>query len=90
MKKADYLICYDIADAKRLRTLAKELDKTAIRIQYSVFFMPSVSQEELFDIMEIIDETIDHVEDDVRIYTVLGVDIRLGRAIDLSDPAIVS
>ena len=89
-KKLHRLICYDIADARRLRQLAKELDKTAIRIQYSVFFMPSASQEELFDIMETVDEIIDHVEDDVRIYTVLGVDIRLGQAIDLSDPAIVS
>ena len=90
MKHADYLICYDISDTKRLRILAKELGKNAIRVQYSVFFMPSASQEDLFVIMDIIDEIIDPLEDDVRIYTVLGVGIRLGQAIDLSDTAILS
>ena len=55
MKKADYLICYDISDAKRLRYLTKELFKVAIRIQYSVFFMPLTSQEDLFVIIDIID-----------------------------------
>lgn len=32
-----YLICYDITDEKRLRTIAKMLEKRAIRVQYSVF-----------------------------------------------------
>ncbi len=90
MKKADYLICYDISDAKRLRHLTKELCKAAIRIQYSVFFMPSASQDDLFVIIDTIDEIIDPFEDDVRIYTVLGVGIRLGQAIDLSDTAILT
>ena len=90
MKRADYLICYDISDKKRLRKLAKELGEAAMRIQHSVFYMPSASQEDLFAIMDIIDEIIDPLDDDVRIYTVLGVGIRLGQAIDLSDTAILS
>ena len=39
MKRFDFLVCYDIADAKRLRKVAKLLEKEAIRIQKSQFFM---------------------------------------------------
>ncbi len=87
---ADYLICYDISDAKRVQKMGRELDKLAIRIQYSVFYAPSASQEMLFDIMETIEEIIDPEEDDVRIYTVMDAGIRLGQAIDLTDVTILS
>ena len=36
-KKRYYLICYDISDDIRLRTVAKRLEQEAIRVQYSVF-----------------------------------------------------
>ena len=90
MHTADYLICYDISDNKRLQKLGRRLDKLAIRIQYSVFYAPSVTQEMLFDIIETIDEIIDATEDDVRIYTVVDAGFRLGKAIDLSDVTILS
>jgi len=90
LKKADYIICYDISDSKRLRKLAKNLEKFAMRIQFSVFFAPSVSQEMLFDIIESINEVIDIDEDDVRIYTVLDPGFKLGQAIDLHDPTTFS
>ena len=90
MKKADFIISYDISNSKRLRKLAKELEKFAIRIQYSVFYVPSVSQEMLFDIIETINEIIDTNEDDVRIYTVLDPGFKLGQAVDLSDPTTFS
>ncbi|BBG66770.1 hypothetical protein NNO_2067 [Hydrogenimonas sp.] len=87
---ADYIICYDISDGKRLRKLARELEKIAIRIQYSVFFAQSVKQEELFDIMEMIDGIIDCKEDDVRIYTVIDPGMKLGDAIDLREPVVLT
>jgi CRISPR-associated protein Cas2 len=90
LKKADFIISYDISNSKRLRKLAKELEKFAIRIQYSVFYVPSVSQEMLFDIIETINEIIDTNEDDVRIYTVLDPGFKLGQAVDLSDPTTFS
>jgi len=89
-KRADYLICYDIADPKRLRRIARELQKVAIRIQYSIFFAPEISQKELFDIIDIIDENIEPQEDDVRIYTVVDYGVSLGKAKDLSKVTIVS
>ena len=82
---ADYLICYDIADPRRVQKMGRELDKLAIRIQYSVFYAPSATQEMLFDIIETIDGIIEPEEDDVRIYTVLHAGVRLGRAVDLAD-----
>ncbi len=88
-RTADYLICYDISDRKRLQKLSRDLEKLAIRIQYSIFFAPSVSQESLFDIMETIDAIIEPSEDDVRIYTVVKSGLHLGQAIDLSDPTIL-
>ncbi len=82
---ADYLICYDISDTRRVQKVGRELEKIAIRIQYSVFYAPSATQETLFDIMETIEEIIEPEEDDVRIYTVLHCGISLGQAIDLAD-----
>ena len=90
MRTADYLICYDISDNKRLQRLGRRLEKLAIRIQYSVFYAPSVTQEMLFDIIGTIDEIIEATEDDVRVYTVMDVGFRLGQAIDLSDVTILS
>jgi CRISPR-associated protein Cas2 len=89
-READYLICYDISDNKRLQRLGRRLEKIAIRIQYSVFYAPSVTQEGLFDIMETIDEIIEPAEDDVRIYTVVDPGFGLGQAVDLRDPTILS
>jgi len=87
---ADYLICYDISDSRRLRKLGRELEKIAIRIQYSVFYAPRVTQDGIFDIMDIVNEAIEPSEDDVRIYTVVEEAFRLGQAIDLGDPGILS
>ncbi len=37
MKLRRYLVCYDVGDPKRLRSLAKCLESFGDRIQYSVF-----------------------------------------------------
>jgi CRISPR-associated protein Cas2 len=87
---ADYLICYDISDPRRLQKMGRELDKIAIRIQYSVFYAPDVTQDGIFDIMETINEVIEPSEDDARIYTVVEQAFCLGQAIDLRDPGILS
>ncbi|MEA1918341.1 MAG: CRISPR-associated endonuclease Cas2 [Campylobacterota bacterium] len=82
----DYLISYDISNTKRLQKLARRLEKLAIRIQYSVFFAQAIGQEDLFEIMETINDVIDDNEDDVRIYTIIDVGDALGRAVDLENP----
>ena len=63
-----YLICYDIAeDPKRLRRVARYLEKVAFRVQYSVFvgsFFEYSLEEVLNDLAAIIDPR----KDDVRCY----------------------
>jgi CRISPR-associated endonuclease Cas2 len=85
-KTADYIISYDISNSKRLQRLARRVEKLAMRIQYSVYFAPSVTQERLFDIIDTINEFIDPEEDDVRIYTVVNTGYALGQAVDLDEP----
>ncbi|BDY11969.1 CRISPR-associated endonuclease Cas2 [Hydrogenimonas cancrithermarum] len=87
---ADYVISYDISDSKRLGRLARRLEKLAIRIQYSVFYAPSVTQDGLFDIMETINDIIEPEEDDVRIYTVVDVGKTLGQAIKLDEATLLT
>lgn len=90
MKKRDYLICYDIADPKRLAKLARFLEKRAFRIQYSVFFAPKKSKEEIYQLAQQITEYIDPEEDDVRIYKIKDYGIILGKAYDLSEIFIIT
>lgn len=90
MKKSDYLICYDIADPKRLAKLSRFLEKRAFRIQYSVFFAPKKSKEEIYQLAQQITEFIDSQKDDVRIYKIKDYGIILGKAYDLSEIFIIT
>ena len=86
MTKHNFVICYDIADAKRIRKVARCLEKNASRIQKSLFFYPQATQESIFALVDELDEIIDQEEDDIRIY---HVDIKnsfaLKSGIDLSN-----
>lgn len=87
--RQDYLICYDISDEKRLAKVARYLEKTALRIQYSIYVLFEPSQKELFEIEENIKKLIDTQADDVRIYTIKNSGYRLGIAINLDEPFII-
>ena len=85
MTKHDFVICYDIADVKRLRKVAKCLEQNAFRIQKSLFFYPQATQADIFALVNEIDELIDQEEDDVRIYHVdVKNSIALESGIDLA------
>jgi CRISPR-associated protein Cas2 len=63
-----YLICYDIAeDPKRLRRVARYLEKYAFRVQYSVF-VGSFFDHSLEGVLRGLEEIIDPRKDDVRCY----------------------
>jgi len=69
VKTNAYLICYDIADPKRLHKVHRYWKERAMAVQYSVFagsFTPAGLWRAVAGIQDLIDET----EDDVRIYTV--------------------
>jgi len=66
-----YLICYDIADPKRLVRVHRYLKQLAIPLQYSVFITratPALLDGYFSDIAHIIDPR----EDDVRAYPLPG------------------
>ncbi|WP_457608189.1 CRISPR-associated endonuclease Cas2 [Nitratifractor sp.] len=86
MRRHDYLITYDISDPKRLVKVAKRLDRSAFRIQYSVFLFYDATALELRDLMEELVLLIDEKEDDLRSYRIEDYGFRMGNAIDLSDP----
>ena len=90
MTAADYVVSYDITDAKRLRKVAKELERVGMRIQYSVFFVPGLTHDEIMEVAGRLDRLIDPVEDDVRIYSILDTGVSLGKATDLKTFAIFS
>jgi len=63
------LVAYDIADAKRLRKVAKILKQNGLRVQNSTFEL-KVSTAEMENIKKMIEEIIDMDEDKVFIYTI--------------------
>jgi CRISPR-associated protein Cas2 len=85
VKTHDYLICYDIADPKRLSKVAKFLEKEAFRVQYSIFLLKNCNKDRLYSIAQKIIELFDPNEDDVRIYKIKDYGIHLGRAYDLRE-----
>ena len=88
MSKQDFLICYDIADEKRVGKIGKLIEKNALRIQRSVYFYEQVSKEELTSLMEKVLTLLDEEADDLRVYTIRDKGIHFGEAIDLNNPLI--
>lgn len=78
---AHYLICYDIADPKRLGKVHRKAVKHAIFIQYSVYYLHG-NQQQLERLLDELRQVIDETEDDIRAYTVSPLDdaIMLGKS----------
>jgi len=88
MSKKNFLICYDIADEKRVGKIGKLVEKYAMRIQRSVYFYEQVSREELTELLEKVLLILDEEADDLRVYTIKNNGIAFGEAVDLDDPLI--
>ena len=88
MSKRNFLICYDIADEKRVGKIGKLVEKNALRIQRSVYFYEQVSKEELTVLIEKVLVILDEEADDLRVYTIKNSGIAFGEAIDLDNPLI--
>jgi len=65
--KTNYLVCYDIADPKRLSKVIKFMKGNGIHLQYSVFLC-NLTWQQLLMLKEKMSWLIDEEEDDVRIY----------------------
>ena len=62
-----YVLCYDIADDRRLRRVVKIMEGCGYRVQKSVFegfFTPA----ELNELFKSVKQVIDEKEDSVRVY----------------------
>lgn len=65
--KANYLICYDIAEPRRLARVYKFIKGKGLHIQYSVFHC-SLTWPNLLELKDKLNSLINEKEDDVRIY----------------------
>jgi len=65
--KANYLVCYDIADERRLSRVFKLMKHRGVHLQYSVFFC-RMTWQNLLELKVRLSNIIDEKEDDVRIY----------------------
>ena len=90
MKKHDYLICYDIADPKRLARIAKYLEREAIRIQYSIFLAKGATKESIYTIAQNLVEMIEPKQDDVRIYEIEENTATMGKAYNVDEIFIIN
>ena len=72
---AFYVICFDVADSKRLRSVANELENHGARVQKSVFEC-WLTDQELDELKRLLAEIIDFEHDHVRYYGLCPKDIR--------------
>jgi CRISPR-associated endonuclease Cas2 len=68
---SEFVICYDIADPRRLGRLHRYLKKRAVTLQYSVFLFVG-DDRQLDRCMEGAAKLIDAKEDDLRAYPLPG------------------
>lgn len=64
-----YLLCYDIADKRRLQRVHRRMKDAGIPLQYSVFLL-NMNSVDLILLLDDLQELIDDVNDDVRAYPI--------------------
>jgi len=90
MKKFNFLVCYDIANSKRLVKVARSLEKIAIRIQKSLFFYVDATELDIATLVKNLKDIINEEEDDIRIYKVdVKNSLHLKSAVNLQQPNII-
>jgi len=90
MQRYDFIVCYDIADKKRLQKIAKQLEKASIRIQKSVFFYQQASKHDIKTLVENLNKILNEKEDDIRIYQIDTLkSINRNSGISLKKPNII-
>jgi len=88
--KADYLVCYDITNPKRLGKVFRFLRKEGVHLQYSVFLC-RLTWPQLGELKDKLEAMIHPRLDDIRIYPlpsckvvkVLGIGSRIPESVDL-------
>ncbi len=88
MHRYNFLICYDIADEKRVGKIGKLIEKHALRVQRSVYLFDNATKEDLTQLVDKILPLLDKEVDDLRVYKIIDKGIHLGEAVDLENPLI--
>lgn len=66
-KAVNWLLCYDIADPKRLQRVHKHVSKQGLMAQYSVYYLRA-SAAQVEALLHRLTQLIDPREDDIRVY----------------------
>ena len=74
LSAANYLVCYDIKDKRRLARVHTLLLSVGIPLQYSIFYL-KVPKALLTGTIKKAERFIDETQDDVRIYVIDKFDI---------------
>ncbi|GEM_PF-1742914 len=79
MHAQHYVLCYDIADRKRLAKVHRVVSKLMWRLQYSVYYA-EVLPTQMTQLVAALEPLIDPKADDIRVYAVepLATAVRLG------------
>ncbi len=79
MHAQHYLLCYDIADPKRLGRVHRAVSKLMWQLQYSVYYA-EIMPDQIAALVTRLERLIDPLRDDIRVYAVepLADAIRLG------------
>lgn len=79
---AEYIICYDICDPRRLGRIHRALRRQAVALQYSVFLF-SGTRRQLQRCLDELETLMDKRHDDIRAYPLpqRGLRLRLGKAL---------
>ena len=86
MQKYDFILSYDIADPKRLRKIARKVERKALRLQYSVFVLFDATQEEVTKLLEELTQLYHEEQDDIRVYRITHYGVHMRAATDLAHP----
>ena len=68
-KVSNWLVCYDIADPGRLNTVHRIVSKSALMLQFSVYYLRA-SEDGLDNLLDSLVRSIKHKEDDIRVYPI--------------------
>ena len=64
-----FLVCYDIANPRRLQKVHRTVVAVALPVQYSVYYLPGTLADARA-LLQQLKPLLKHGEDDVRIYTI--------------------
>ena len=69
-RETPWLICYDIADPRRLQRVHRVISRRAIPFQYSIFYVSAI-RKDIESLLHAVAAEIDPRRDDVRAYPLL-------------------